>query len=164
MFPASVSARSSRLSRRDPTSPFRHIDPIIIGCTVLLSIIGVVTVYSATRGPGPEYSNSYLYKQGRFGKFIGCSNFPTCKHVEPLSMPGVACPKCGGKLAEKRAKKGGRVFYGCVRYPDCDFTTWSRPLALPAPSGSSGLVVLAGKGRAKVLGSDYEFDLPEGFE
>lgn len=112
----------------------------------------------------PDCGSPLIYKQGRFGKFIGCSNFPTCKHVEPLSMPGVACPKCGGKLAEKRAKKGGRVFFGCVRYPDCDFTTWSRPLALPAPDGSGGLVVLAGKGRAKVLGSDYEFDLPEGFE
>ena len=66
MFPASISPRSSRLSRRDPTSPFRHVDPIIIGCTVLLSLIGVVTVYSATRGPGPEYSNSYLFKQGLF--------------------------------------------------------------------------------------------------
>jgi DNA topoisomerase-1 len=112
----------------------------------------------------PDCGAPLVYKQGRFGKFIGCSNFPTCKHVEPLSIPGVACPKCGGKLAEKRAKKGGRVFYGCVRYPDCDFTTWSRPLALPAPDGSRGLVVLAGKGRAKVLGTEFEFDLPEGFE
>jgi len=112
----------------------------------------------------PECGSPLVYKQGRFGKFIGCSNFPTCKHVEPLSIPGVICPKCGGKLAERRAKKGGRVFYGCVRYPDCDFSTWNRPLALAAPDGSGGLVVLIGKNRARVLGSEYEFELPDGFE
>jgi len=66
MFQSSVSQRSSRLSRRDPTSPLRHLDPIILGCTILLSIVGVITVYSATRGSGPNYSNTYLYKQGTF--------------------------------------------------------------------------------------------------
>ncbi len=109
----------------------------------------------------PDCGSPLLFKQGRFGKFIGCSNFPTCKHVEPISMPGVKCPKCGGKLAEKRSKKGGRTFFGCVRYPNCDFTTWSRPLAVPAPDGSGGLVVALGKGRAKVIPSEFEFDLPE---
>ncbi len=109
----------------------------------------------------PDCGSPLLFKQGRFGKFIGCSNFPTCKHVEPISIPGVKCPKCGGKLAEKRARKGGRSFYGCVRYPECDFTTWSRPLAVPAPDGSGGLVVALGKGRAKVIPSEFEFDLPE---
>jgi DNA topoisomerase-1 len=109
----------------------------------------------------PTCGSPLLYKQGRFGKFIGCSNFPTCKHVEPLSIPGVKCPKCGGKLAEKRAKKGGRMFYGCVRYPDCDFTTWNKPLALPCPDGSDGLVVEVGKGKAKCLGNEDVFDIPE---
>lgn len=66
MFQASVSRRSNRLSRRDPTSPFRHLDPVLIGCTVALAIIGVVAVYSATRGPGPTYSHAYLYKQALF--------------------------------------------------------------------------------------------------
>jgi rod shape determining protein RodA len=66
MFQSSISQRSSRLSRRDPTSPLRHLDPIILGCTILLAIIGVITVYSATRGAGPNYSNTYLYKQGTF--------------------------------------------------------------------------------------------------
>jgi DNA topoisomerase I len=109
----------------------------------------------------PDCGSPLLYKQGRFGKFIGCSNFPTCKHVEPLSIPGVKCPKCGGKLAEKRAKKGGRTFYGCVTYPNCDFTTWNRPLPMPCPDGSEGLVVMVGKGKAKCLGSEDVFDIPE---
>ncbi len=66
MFQASVSRRSSRLSRRDPTSPWRHLDPVMIGCTAALALIGVVMVYSATRGPGPDYYNAYLFKQSLF--------------------------------------------------------------------------------------------------
>ena len=66
MLQHSISTRDSRRSRRDPTAAFRHIDPVLIACTVILSIIGVIAVYSSTRGPGPEYSNSYLYKQSMF--------------------------------------------------------------------------------------------------
>lgn len=66
MLQHSISMRDSRRSRRDPTAAFRHIDPVLIACTVILSIIGVIAVYSSTRGPGPEYSNSYLYKQSMF--------------------------------------------------------------------------------------------------
>jgi rod shape determining protein RodA len=66
MFQASVSKRSSRLSRRDPTAPWRHLDPVIMACTAALAIIGVVMVYSATRGPGPDFHNAYLYKQATF--------------------------------------------------------------------------------------------------
>ena len=112
----------------------------------------------------PECETGQLvYRSGRFGKFIACNNFPKCRHVEPITMPGVHCPKCGnGKLAEKRMKgKGRRVFYGCTNYPNCDFTTWNKPLALKCPDGSEGLVVEVGKGKAKCLGSDIVFDIPE---
>jgi len=71
MFQASISKRSSRLSRRDPTAPWRHLDPVIIVCTMALAVIGVVMVYSATRGPGPEFHSTYLFKQGMF-VVIGC--------------------------------------------------------------------------------------------
>jgi DNA topoisomerase-1 len=126
-------------------------------------IVKVEKTVEPTGESCPQCGSPLLYKQGRFGKFIGCSNFPTCKHVEPLSIPGVTCPKCGGKLAEKRAKKGGRTFYGCVNYPTCDFTTWNRPIAMPCPDGSKGLVVLVGKGKGKCLGSDDVFDVPEAY-
>ena len=66
MLPQSISPRASKLSRRDPTAPLRHIDPVLIGCTVVLSILGVIAVYSATRGPGPDFSKSNLYKQSIF--------------------------------------------------------------------------------------------------
>jgi rod shape determining protein RodA len=66
MLQHSISTRDSRRSRRDPTAAFRHLDPVLLACTVILSIIGVIAVYSSTRGPGPEYSNSYLYRQTMF--------------------------------------------------------------------------------------------------
>lgn len=103
-----------------------------------------------------------VYRNGRFGRFIACSNFPRCKHTEPIALPGVQCPKCGGKLVEKRARKGSRrIFYGCVNYPDCDFTTWNKPLPIKGPEGCEGLVVEIGKGKAKCLGNDVVFDIPE---
>ena len=125
------------------------------------SIVKVERKIELTGEMCPDCGHALSIKRGRFGAFIGCTNFPACRHIEPISIPDVKCPTCGGKLAEKRSKKGGRVFYGCVRYPACDFTTWSRPLAIPAPDGSGGLVVQTGKGRGKVIPSEFEFDLPE---
>ncbi len=103
-----------------------------------------------------------VYREGRFGKFIACSNFPKCKHTAPIPIPGVKCPKCGGPLVEKRARKGQRrIFYGCANYPECDFTTWNKPLAIQGPEGCEGLVVEIGKGKAKCLNNDLVFDIPE---
>jgi len=72
-----------------------------------------------------------LVKYGRWGKFIGCSNYPECKHTERyLETTGITCPQCGtqhgGELVVRRTRKG-RVFYGCSRYPDCDYSTWRLP-------------------------------------
>lgn len=66
MLQHSISTRDSRMSRRDPTASLRHLDPVLIGCTIILCIVGVIAVYSSTRGPGPEFSKSYLYKQSMF--------------------------------------------------------------------------------------------------
>ncbi len=81
MLPQSISSRASKLSRRDPTAPLRHIDPVLIGCTVVLSILGVIAVYSATRGPGPDFSKSYLYKQTIF-MVIGAGALFFCSVVD----------------------------------------------------------------------------------
>jgi len=72
-----------------------------------------------------------LVKYSRFGKFIGCSNYPDCRHTERyLERVGLACPACGdehgGEIVARRSRKG-RTFYGCIRYPDCDFTVWKLP-------------------------------------
>ncbi|HWO87717.1 MAG TPA: type I DNA topoisomerase [Gemmatimonadales bacterium] len=75
-----------------------------------------------------------VIKTGRFGEFLACTGYPKCKNTKPVPL-GVKCPKCGvGELAEKRAKRGGRKFYGCARYPECDFTVWNRPVPVVCPS------------------------------
>ena len=68
-----------------------------------------------------------VIKQGRYGKFLACPGFPECRNTKPLLKDtGVKCPKCGGKIVERRTRRG-RTFYGCENYPDCDYTTWDTP-------------------------------------
>ncbi len=89
----------------------------------------------------PTCGEDLLYRDGRYGRFIGCSDFPKCRYTEQvLAKIGVACPQDGGDLIEKHTRKG-RVFYGCANYPDCDWTSWKRPLAEPACSRCGGLLV-----------------------
>ncbi|WP_422657305.1 type I DNA topoisomerase [Paenibacillus sp. EC2-1] len=82
-----------------------------------------------------------VYKLGRFGKFLACSGFPDCRNTKPIIKDiGVACPKCkDGHVVERRSKKG-RVFYGCDRYPECDFVSWDKPSLKPCPNCSSLMV------------------------
>jgi DNA topoisomerase-1 len=94
--------------------------------------------------PCPECGADLLIKIGRFGKFIGCANYPTCRYTRPLvAKIDVKCPKDGGDVAERRTRNG-RVFYGCANYPVCDFTSWKRPLPQPCPQCGK-LMVVAGK-------------------
>ena len=110
----------------------------------------------------PDCGSPLAYKDGRFGRFIGCTNFPKCRHVEPIGIPGVACPLDGGKIVEKRMRKGRRVFYGCANYPACEFTTWNKPIPMPCPTGDGGLMVDMGRGKAKCLKCEQQFDIPDG--
>lgn len=82
-----------------------------------------------------------VYKMGRFGKFLACSGFPDCRNTKPIVKDiGVTCPTCKeGKIVERRSKKG-RVFYGCDRYPACDFVSWDKPMDKPCPECGSLLV------------------------
>ncbi|MGI6151967.1 MAG: type I DNA topoisomerase [Christensenellales bacterium] len=69
-----------------------------------------------------------VYKTGRFGRFLACPNFPNCRNTKPITEPvGVPCPKCGAKILKRYAKKGGKPFYGCESYPECDFVCWDPP-------------------------------------
>ncbi|MBQ7498518.1 MAG: type I DNA topoisomerase, partial [Selenomonas sp.] len=69
-----------------------------------------------------------VVKQGRFGKFLACPGFPECRNTKPLLKDtGVSCPKCGGRIVERRTRRG-RTFYGCENYPECDYNTWDQPL------------------------------------
>lgn len=66
------------------------------------------------------------YKMGRYGRFLACPNFPECRNTKPIvTYLEAACPKCGARLQEKISKKNRR-FYGCERYPDCDFVSWDK--------------------------------------
>ena len=69
-----------------------------------------------------------VVKQGRYGKFLACPNFPACRNTKPIVKDmGVTCHKCGGHLIERHSKRG-RIFYGCDNWPECDFVTWDVPL------------------------------------
>ncbi len=82
----------------------------------------------------PDCGHDLIVRWGRYGKFISCSNYPACKHTEPyLEKIGVKCPKDGGEIVLRKTRKG-RVFYGCENYPECDFTSWKRPVAVPCPA------------------------------
>lgn len=73
-----------------------------------------------------------LIKEGKYGKFIACSNFPKCKHTEPFTI-GIKCPDCeDGEITEKKNGKG-RYFYSCSNYPECKFITNNKPVAISCP-------------------------------
>jgi DNA topoisomerase-1 len=82
-----------------------------------------------------------VYKMGRYGKFMACSNFPECRHTKAIVKDiGVECPNCNkGKIIERRSKKR-RIFYGCDQYPDCEFISWDKPIARKCPKCESLLV------------------------
>jgi len=69
-------------------------------------------------------------KRGKYGHFLGCTNYPKCKHIQPIvKFSGVKCPRCKkGQLVERHARKTGKAFYGCNRFPKCKFATWDKPL------------------------------------
>jgi DNA topoisomerase I len=80
----------------------------------------------------PQCSNNLVQKYGRFGEFTACSNYPACKYVKQKTI-GVKCPECSeGEVVERRSKRG-KTFYGCNRYPDCDFVAWARPVPEKCP-------------------------------
>ncbi len=98
----------------------------------------------------PECGGGLLIRHGRFGRFIGCSNFPACRYTEPwLEKIGIRCPEDGGDLVERRTRKG-RVFYGCSNYPACGFTSWKRPAPQPCPQ-CGGLLVLENRDQVLCL-------------
>jgi len=104
----------------------------------------------------PTDGGELVIRYGRFGKFISCGNFPTCRYTEPwLEKIGVHCPKDHGDIVEKKTRKR-RTFYGCANYPNCDFTSWKRPLKQPCPK-CNGLLVVANKREAQCTNCQETF-------
>ncbi|MCL2099049.1 MAG: type I DNA topoisomerase [Oscillospiraceae bacterium] len=81
-----------------------------------------------------------VIRQGRYGNFYACSNYPKCKHTKPIDAEtGAICPDCGGKILKKRIKNRG-YFYGCEKYPGCKFSIWDTPLEKKCPECSGMLL------------------------
>ena len=84
----------------------------------------------------PQCDSNMVQKFGRFGEFTACSNYPGCKYVKQKTI-GVKCPNCTeGEVVERRSKRG-KTFYGCNRYPECDFVGWARPVTEKCPECGS---------------------------
>ncbi len=86
-----------------------------------------------------------VYKMGRFGRFLACPNFPECRNTKPIiTYISTPCPKCGARLMEKISKKNRR-FFGCERYPECDFVSWEMPVEERCPQCGSYMVEKRGR-------------------
>ena len=103
----------------------------------------------------PECGSSLVIRKGRYGEFVACNNYPTCKYVkkeEKKIVEIMDCPKCDGKILEKTTRKG-KIFYGCSHYPSCDFASWDKPIPENCPK-CGNILVEHGKG-IKCSSCDY---------
>ena len=101
-----------------------------------------------------------VIREGRFGKFLACPNFPKCQNIKSLATkkgPVCKCPKCGKDVMERRTKKG-TIFYGCAGYPKCDFASWEMPTDEKCPKCSSYLTKKTGKDGDKFKCSNKDCD------
>ena len=114
----------------------------------------------------PECGNPLVIRRGRYGEFIACSAYPSCKYIKvdetkenTSQSTGVKCPKChDGDIVEKKTRRG-KIFYGCEKYPSCDFALWNKPIDRKCPKCESILVVKGKK--EEVLCSNKECDYKE---
>ncbi len=106
----------------------------------------------------PNCNSPLVIKQSKYGKFVACSNYPTCKYIksnkekqeEKIIMP---CPDCDGNIIERKTKRG-KIFYGCSNYPKCKFASWDKPTGERCPNCNSLLVEK--KDKIKCVNCDYE--------
>jgi DNA topoisomerase I len=105
------------------------------------------TVGALTSEVCEQCGSPMVVRKGRYGEFLACSAYPTCKVAKPMGL-GVACPTagCTGELVQRRTKRG-RLFYGCNRYPDCQYTLWSKPVPMPCPECQAPFLVEQGSAR-----------------
>ncbi len=88
-----------------------------------------------------QCGHEMVYKMGRYGKFMACSNFPDCRNTKAIVKDiGVKCPNCKtGNIIERKSKKR-RIFYGCDTFPECEFISWDKPLPRNCPKCESLLI------------------------
>lgn len=103
----------------------------------------------------PECGSPLVKRRGKYGEFVACSNYPSCKYIkkEPKTVVEIMpCPKCDGKIIEKKTKRG-KIFYGCNNYPKCDFASWDKPVK---PCPKCGEMMVEKKKKAVCLSCGYE--------
>ena len=97
-----------------------------------------------------------VIKTGRYGRFMACPGYPECKNTKPIiETIDVKCPKCEGEIIKKKSKKG-RVFYGCSKYPECDFISWDEPVNEKCPECKKHMIIKRTKKGATIKCSDKE--------
>ena len=106
----------------------------------------------------PECSSPLVFKLGKFGKFIACSNFPDCRYTNTIQKKvGVVCPKCKKhEILEKKSKKG-KLFYGCEGFPECDFVSWDKPINRSCPKCEN--ILYEGKKGVHCAHCDYKEEI-----
>ncbi len=104
----------------------------------------------------PECGSPLVKRQGKYGEFIACSNYPTCKYIkkeEKQVIEVMDCPSCDGKILERKTRRG-KTFYGCSNYPKCTVAFWDKPLAEPCPL--CGATLVDHKGEIRCSKCDYK--------
>ncbi len=104
----------------------------------------------------PECGNPLVIRRGRYGEFVACSNYPECKYIkksEKEIKEIMDCPKCGGKIIEKTTRRG-KKFWGCNKYPECDFASWYEPTGQFCPN-CQAIIIKKGK---KEICSNCEYE------
>lgn len=91
----------------------------------------------------PECGKDLVVRKSKYGSFIACSGYPDCKYIKKEEVKVVEicdCPKCSGKIVEKKTKRG-KVFYGCNNYPKCKYALWDKPTGKVCNKCGSLLVI-----------------------
>ncbi len=104
----------------------------------------------------PECGSPLVVRNGRYGEFVACSNYPTCKYIkkeQPEEVVVMDCPLCDGKIVEKKTRKG-KIFYGCNHYPKCKFASWDKPV--PGKCPECGNYLVEKNGKIKCSSCSYE--------
>jgi DNA topoisomerase-1 len=104
----------------------------------------------------PNCGHPLVIRIGKYGKFVACSNYPECKYVKKEEQKVIEicdCPKCDGKIIEKKTKKG-KIFYGCSNYPKCNYAIWDKPTGEKCPECNELLTIK--KDKVKCSNCEYE--------
>lgn len=96
-----------------------------------------------------------VVRNGKYGKFLACPNYPRCKNIKNFVEPVGKCPRCGGDIVKKHTKNG-KIFYGCGNYPECDFMSWELPAPIFCPDCRHVMRMIIKDGKTKYVCTNKE--------